>query len=398
MERVLSQGGAAILPYRADLEPAGRFALAAAAGAEWAWCPVERRLVATGCAPSSPPEARAPAVWLVKTSGTQGDPKIVMLTPGQVAASARAVNQRLALRPTDVWLCCLRLSHIGGMAILSRCAVSGATALLHEGFAVDAVARDLEHRRVTHLSLVPPMLSRLLDAGLCPPRSLRVVLVGGQALSPSLAERAIAGGWPLYLSYGMTESASSIAISTRSLEQPPIDGRVGSLLSGVQVSGHGISGVASRLRVRGPMVMVGYANPERAPGQGLERGWFETSDLGILGQDRDLKIIGRADDLLVIGGTNVAVSRVESSVRAAPGVSDALVVALEDAVWGHRLVAVYSGELGEDALERWCRAHLQGSERPRQFVRLAAIPLLDSGKHDRRAVRALVLALGRGSP
>jgi O-succinylbenzoic acid--CoA ligase len=321
-----------------------------------------------------------------------------MLTPGQVAASARAMNGRIALGSTDLWLGCLRLSHIGGMAILSRCAIAGATALFHEGFAVDAVAQDLELQPVTHLSLVPPMLSRLLDAGVRPPPSLRVVLVGGQALSPSLAERAIADGWPLYLTYGMTETGSAIATSAKPLESPPIDGRVGPLLSGVQVSGQGIPGIGSRLRVRGRMVMVGYANPERAPGRGLERGWFETSDLGVLGQDRDLRILGRADDLLVIGGTNVAVSRVESSVRAAPGVSDALVVAFEDAVWGHRLVAVYSGESGEDALERWCMAHLSGPERPRQFIRLPAIPLLDSGKHDRRAVRALVCGLDRGTP
>jgi O-succinylbenzoic acid--CoA ligase len=394
MVRALALSATAILPYRADLDPVARDVLAAAVGAEWSWCPATGRLVATGHASARAPDERVPAAWLVKTSGSEGAPKIVMLTPGQVQASALAVNQRLGLRASDAWLCCLRASHIGGLSILSRCAAAGATALLHDGFDVDTVARDLARGAVTHLSLVPPMLHRLLAAGVSAPPSLRVVLIGGQALSPALAERAIDAGWPLYLTYGMTETASQIATATRPLECPPVDGEVGPLLPGVCVRMRGSGATPTRLRVHGPMVMAGYATPERTPGHGLDHGWFETSDLAALGSDRELSILGRADDLLVIGGTNVSVARVASVVREAPGVSDALVVALDDTVWGHRLVALYCGDRLEADLARWCEARLCGPERPRQFTRLPALPLLDSGKHDRRAARALACAAG----
>jgi o-succinylbenzoate---CoA ligase len=139
------------------------------------------------------------------------------------------------------------------------------------------------------------------------------------------------------------------------------------------------------------MVMAGYANPGRLAGQGLDEGWFETSDLGGIDAEGELCVVGRADDVLVIGGNNISLTRVDGLLRAAPGVSDLAVVALDDAIWGHRLVVVYSGDLDEQAFERWCDGALSGAERPRVFKRVAGLPLLDSGKYDRIAIRAFAL-------
>jgi O-succinylbenzoic acid--CoA ligase len=139
------------------------------------------------------------------------------------------------------------------------------------------------------------------------------------------------------------------------------------------------------------MVMAGYANPARVPGQGLDNGWFETSDLGGIDMAGELRVVGRADDVLVIGGNNISLTRADGLLRAAPGVSDLAVVALDDAVWGHRLVVVYSGDLDEQTFKRWCDGSLSGAERPRAFRRVTALPLLDSGKYDRIGIRALAL-------
>ena len=143
-----------------------------------------------------------------------------MLRNDTLWASARAVNTRLELRAGDLWLACLRLSHIGGISIAYRTALAGATLLLHDGFNAAAVNADLRRLPVTHISLVPPMLARLLELDPTPPPSLRVVLVGGQALSAALAQRALAAGSPLVRTYGMTETASQIA--TQIPPDPPL--------------------------------------------------------------------------------------------------------------------------------------------------------------------------------
>ena len=62
-------------------------------------------------------------------------------------------------------------------------------------------------------------------------------------------------------------------------------------------------------------------------------------------------------------------------------------------MWGQRLVALYTGEATPAALDDWCRANLAGPQRPRAFRPRAELPLLDSGKLDRRRLRVLALAL-----
>ncbi|MDP2752757.1 MAG: AMP-binding protein [Rhodocyclaceae bacterium] len=147
---------------------------------------------------------------IITTSGSENAPKAIRLTWRSIAAGARMVNRAVHLQAGDVWLAALPLCHIGGAMIPYRCWRAGATALIHHGFQPDHVLRDLNIHRVTHLSLVPVMLDRLLEADPTPPPpSLRVVLVGGANLDPSLHQRALAAGWPVVPVYGMTETCAT---------------------------------------------------------------------------------------------------------------------------------------------------------------------------------------------
>jgi O-succinylbenzoic acid--CoA ligase len=391
----LGRIGAGVFPYRTSLDSAERLVLAELAGVEWLWNPDLTGLVPLLDAPrTTDVSPESCAALLIKTSGSSGHPQIVMHGYAGLWASASRVNARLGVTAESTWLCCLRLSHIGGAAILYRAALAGAGLRLHDGFDAPTVLRELETHGVTHVSLVPPMLARLLDLGGRAPPSLRVVLVGGQALSRPLAERALAASWPIRLTYGMTETGSQIA-TTGALAAE--DGGeldtslVGTLLPGVEVEAPDCEAPPERLRIRGPLVMLGYANPERRPGQGLkEGGWFEPADLGCLTDDGRLRILGRADDIRVIGGTNVSLTRIAQALQEAPGVSEVQIVAGTDPVWGHRLTAVYAGASDETELADWCRVHLSGPECPRAFIRLERLPLLDSGKYDRARIAALV--------
>ena len=268
--------------------------------------------------------------------------------------------------------------------------------LVHEAFDPLALARDLRARPVTHLSLVPVMLARLMDAwgDRPPPAGLRTVLAGGGPLSPGLAARCLDAGWPLCISYAMSESASQIAVDCPG-ETDPAAGRVGRPLEGVEL---GLSpvhvGLPAPIRIRGDMVMAGYANPEHRPGDGLDQGWFETSDLGVLDDQGVLYVTGRADDMLTSGGEMVHPARVEALLQDCPGVDAVLVSARADEAWGDRLVAVYMGTPDERELALWARARLIGAWRPREYLRVERLPVDDPDKPDRRALRKWVA--GRG--
>lgn len=346
-------------------------------------------------APEGPAASREGEVELViATSGSGGEPKGVMLSPGNLRAAARASAERLPLAPGDVWLACLSLYHIGGMAILHRCARGGAAVLLHQGFDAARVLEDLGRYCVTHLSLVPPMLDRLVHAG-PPPPALRAALVGGGELSAPLFRRARRSGWPVMPTYGLTETCAQVAT-----QNAPGDdwapGEVGGPLPGITLDIAGAdAGGLGRIRVRGATVMRGYLNPGLRPGQGGEEGVFLTADLGRLDQRGHLIVLGRADDMLISGGVNVHPAEAERLLLSAPGLAEVAVTGRRDPVWGEVLVAVYRGDTGAPELDAWCRQHLPGHLRPRDFLQQEALPFSPQGKLDRLALRRLAEGAGQ---
>lgn len=322
---------------------------------------------------------------IVATSGSSARPGAVMLTADNLRAAAQAAAARTPLRRGDRWLGCLPLFHIGGFSILVRCTLADAEAVLQRGFDAERVWHTLHAQRITHLSLVPTMLARLLQlTDEPPPPHLRHVLVGGAALSGELAERAVRRGWPLQPTYGMSETASQVATLERLvLPWPP--GLVGEPLPGIEVQRQD----DGRLRIRGPMVMAGYANPARHRGDGLQDGWFVSNDLAEITPQGELVITGRADAVIVSGGSKVQPAWVEEALARCPGVDAVAVAGRPDATWGEIVTAVYSGAISPADLLSWCRLNLGGALRPRAVLRVAALPLLSNGKPDRRALREL---------
>lgn len=339
-----------------------------------AFWPVDRNI------PAHRPPLAANIALIISTSGSEGQPKAVMLSNGNLDAAATAANLRLPLGPGDCWLACLPLYHIGGLSILWRCAQAGATVLLHDGFDSALIARDFEHHALSHISLVPAMLARLLDAGIAPPASLRHAIIGGAALAKPLYERAIKAGWPLNPSYGMSESAAQIATWIPA-DGPWQEGLVGTALGDneLAISDDG------RIRLRGPQLMAGYL-----AGGGLdETGWLTTGDLGKIDQYGRLTVTGRADDMLISGGFNVHPLQVESCLAACPGICDVAVTSLPDPVWGDLVVALVVASTSAEEITEWSKQRLPSAAQPRRIVHLTKLPRTPGGKLERSALRRL---------
>jgi O-succinylbenzoic acid--CoA ligase len=323
------------------------------------------------------------AVLVVETSGSTGTPKGVVLTHANLAAAVAASRARLGLEAGDAWLCCLPPRHIGGLSILYRCAEAGARVVLHDGFDARRVLADVVEKSVSHISLVPAMLARLIEEG-GPPPSLRHALVGGAALDGRLARSALAKRWPLAVTYGMTETASQLA-TLPGIGADWTPGRVGRPLDGFEV---GIR-EDGRIRVRGPAVMAGYADAEGRPGIGLDAdGWFVTGDAGRL-EDGELIVLGRADGALTSGGETFRPEEVERLLTRCPGIREAAVTGVPDPVWGDGVVALVVGDWTEEAVLAWCRDTIPGARRPRTVMKVDSLPLTPLGKPDRPALAAL---------
>ncbi|MGP0105882.1 class I adenylate-forming enzyme family protein [Rhodoblastus sp.] len=329
----------------------------------------------------TPPQGPA---LLIATSGSSGRPKIATLTGANLAAAAAASATITPLRAGDRWLACLPLFHIGGFSILSRCALAGAEAVLHQGFDPERVFRVLARERISHVSLTPTMLAQLLSLRHPAPKTLRHALVGGASLSADLAREAAQEGWPVQPTYGMSETASQLATLPR-LPRDWRSGQVGRPLGGAEVAPDGERG----LKIRSPMVMQGYANPELAPGDGLVDGWFVASDLAEITPEGELVILGRRDDVIVTGGKKVHPASVENLLSLCPGVDAVAVAGRPDRLWGEIVIAIFAGSATREDVLDWCRRHIAGARRPRAAIRVDRIPQLGSGKPDRSALRKL---------
>ncbi len=290
------------------------------------------------------------------TSGTSGEPKPVALSVGNHEASAAASQAVFGYGPDDRWLCPLPLFHIGGLAILVRCARAGATAVLADRADPEAVAG------VTLASVVATQLRRLRDAGLNAAPDLRAFVLGGGPVPGDLLDWAREHDLPVRATYGMTETCSQVAV-TEPWERAamPVPG------AELAIAGRG------QILVRGPMVA------RAALGDG---GWLHTGDVGHLDRRGALSVQGRIKDLIVTGGENVAPPVVEAVLTAHPGIAEAAVVGVPDAEWGEAVTAcvVERRPVSDYELLAFCRERLAGYQVPKTVVRVGELPRNAAGK------------------
>ena len=328
--------------------------------------------------PGEPLEPGADLV--VVTSGSTGNGRAVLLPAAAVEASGAATHARLG--GPGSWLLALPVSAIAGLQILCRSFLAGThPEVLAKGEPLAAAVRRMPAGR-RYTSLVPTQLRRYLDEEPDALRSFDAVLVGGAATDPALLARARANGVPVVTTYGMTETAGGCVYDGQ-----PLDGVRVRVADGPAGPGGG------DIELAGPTLALGYRLDPDATEAAFTDGWFRTRDAGALDADGRLTVTGRLDDVVISGGVNVAPAAVEAALREHPDVADAVVFGRPDDTWGQRVVAAVVPALGTTPelaeLRSWVATRLGGPAAPRQLHLLVALPLLHTGKPDRRAVAAL---------
>lgn len=312
---------------------------------------------------------------VISTSGSSGAAKFVVLAKSALLASARAVNEHCGLTAEDRWLGGLSTFHVGGLGIYARAISNGAAVF---PMAWDSWTRDgtaliaaIEQSRATLASLTPLHLSDLVRAGAKSPASLRGVFLGGGRIDPKVVEEARTLGWPLWTTYGMSESASQIATST--------DGAIDWLP--ILPHWEAVLDAEGRMRIRGEALFSGYAT-KGTDGWNFDiardgEDWFTSADRVEL-RDGALRFLGRSDDLVKISGELVSLSSLSARVTACGWVG--LVVAVPHERRGNELVLVTEGE--EDNALALFNEGLPPLERVSRVVSLAQLPRTEVGKID----------------
>jgi o-succinylbenzoate---CoA ligase len=329
----------------------------------------------------------------IATSGTSGDGigKLVVIGKDALLASARAVNERFGVQSKDVWMKSLPDFHVGGLGVRAR-AYSSQSRIAEsqlEKWEPLSIHRELEESGATLVSMVPTQIFDLVQARLRAPAALRAVIVGGGRLESLLLERARELGWPVYPSYGLTESASQIAtaISVDDARLTP--------LSHIEMRTEGESG---RLALKGSSLLTGYVHLDESGARFEDpkrEGWFLTEDRACLSEDGSLEVLGRIQDFVKIGGEGVVVSRLQSlfetlRIEAGVNVAAVLLVASDERL-GARIIVVHEPGLSEiDRLVSEYNSRVAPFERVRDVRRIDEIPRTTLGKIRSSETLALV--------
>lgn len=275
---------------------------------------------------------------VVFTSGSTGSPKAALLTVGNHVFNALGSNRNIPLVPGDRWLLALPLYHVGGLGIMVRCFLAGATVVLP--WPKEALGHALDAGGITHVSLVATQLLRLMRDETAPALDgLKAMLLGGSAIPASLLDEAVARDLPVHTTYGMTEMASQVTTT------PP-----GASVALLQTSGRVLPYRELRIAedgeilVRGPALFRGYLDGGQLRSAVDADGWFHTKDLGTLDADGFLHVRGRKDHQFISGGENIQPEAIEHALVQIDGVRRAVVVPVPDDEFGQRPVAFLDAE------------------------------------------------------
>lgn len=329
---------------------------------------------------------------VLSSSGTTAESwravKLIFIAKEAILGAARSVIEAANLRETDVIAQSLPLFHVGGLGTLARARESGArlVAVPSAGEWDPAVfARLVADHGITVASLVPTQLFDLVRLGLRSPSSLRILFLGGAVLVPGIERAARELGWPVFMTYGMTETSAMIAgRRNEGAEQglspfPRVEGRLSP---------------EGRLMIKAPGLATGWARWDARANRWdwadvrVADGWFHAEDHARI-EDGRWFIEGRGGDFVKIGGESVNVSALRAVwatlAGEGPVAMGTYLFAREDARRGHEIVLATesalltaAGELRD--LVASYDAKVLPFERIREMIPLEQLPRTELGK------------------
>lgn len=329
---------------------------------------------------------------LMYTSGSEGQPKGVMLSHGALRANVDALaklRRPAAMQPDDRVLIALPLFHIYGLnAALTLAAKVGATSVLLERFDPRGSLTAIRELGVTNVAGAPPMyVSWSAEGSLRESMDhVRLLVSGASALPPAVFQqfRTITGK-PIWEGYGLTECSPVVTSTLATKSAKP--GSVGRPVPGTQVSLRDLSGQEvdegdpGELWVRSRSLLTGYW-PDAAPAVDAD-GWLHTGDVAILDEDGDYRLVDRRHDVIIVSGFNVFPREIESVIATHPAVAEVAVVGVPHPLTGESVKAVVVLRRGvpePDDLRAFCEARLARFKCPSIIEFATKLPRAATGK------------------
>jgi len=374
---------------------------------------LERRL---GGARRRSPDDLATVIF---SSGSEGEPKGVMLTHFNIVSNIEAALQVFPHERGDGIMGMLPFFHsFGYMATLWLPLAQGFRVVFHPNpLEAKVIGQQIYKHKLDFLVAAPTFLQAFVRR--CLPEELgclRYVITGAEKLPARVREafESKFGITPLE-GYGTTECGPGVSFNVVDFRAPGFfqvgtkHGTVGHPLPGVSVkiidpdTGEELpQGEAGLLHVKGPNIMTGYIGMPEKTAEVLHDGWYNTGDVAFLDEDGFITITDRLARFSKIAGEMVPHTKVEDELHRLLGLSEQAmaVTGVPDSGKGERLVVLHTLSNGD--VERLV-AKMDQSTLPKlwlpkynSFYYIPEIPILGTGKMDIKRVKKLARELDVG--
>ena len=360
------------------------------------------------------------------TTGTTGRPKgvyfshrqIVLHTLGIIAEYGSAPSQGRIHRE-DVYMPLTPMFHVHAWGSPYLYTMLGAKQVYPGRYAPDVLLGLIAREGVTGTHCVPTILQMLLSATGSKDVDLSKLkmVVGGSAMPRALVRAALARGIDIYTGYGQSESCpmlSGVHMSSAQLAEdleaqverravaglpaPLVDLRiVDANMADVPHDGK----TRGEIVTRAPWLTMGYLNDPAASEQLWAGGYLHTGDVATWDADGTIHIVDRIKDIIKSGGEWVSSIQVEDIISEKSGVTKAAVIAVKDAKWGERPMALVivepdfaggSAEAAEEAIRSHVKTYVDKGviskfAVPDRVMIVKELPLTSVGKVDKTVLR-----------
>ncbi|WP_238366911.1 AMP-binding protein [Mesobacterium pallidum] len=359
--------------------------------------------------PADPVTDESPGALMMYSSGTTGAPKGILRplpSPDQahlLPGFARDLVQLFGLSDRTRYLSTQPLYHAAALRFVLAVTAAGGTAVVMPKFDAARALELIDAHGLTTSQWVPTMFRRLLAL----PEDLRAAFSGkthvqalhGAAPCTPALKRAMMAWWGPILTeyYSGSEGVGLTMIDGPGWLAHP--GSVGPAIKGrLHILGPDDAelppGETGRIFFSGIPPFAYLGDPEKTAGKTSRQGYQTFGDIGHVESDGYLYLSDRADDMIISGGVNLYPQEIEAAIESAPHVAACGVVGMPDPEFEERPVAFVVPAAGApDDLADLVRSHLDRTlgrvKHPREIVIVESLPVTETGKLLRRALRAL---------
>jgi len=329
------------------------------------------------------------------TSGTEGNPKGVVLTHANILANVEQIEQHVELEEDDIIFNPLPTFHCYGLTAGTLWPIfSGRKVVLHPSpLQTKTIAKRIFKTRATVIFATDTFLQQYMraskDGGL---NSLRIAVCGAERVREETRKTAEQRfDMEVLEGYGVTEGAPVLAANQPGDIQA---GTIGKMLPGIESRLEPVEGLeeGGQLWVRGPNIMKGYISPDN-PGQivPLADGWHDTGDVVSINDDGHYVIRGRIKRFAKIGGEMVSLMVVENCASAVWPEHMHAAAIVPDPKRGEQIILVTEqADAKRRELLTWAQTHgVPEISVPKKIISIEKLPVLGTGKLDYVSITAL---------